>query len=77
MYLERLARRLSHEQIAGRLRHEYPDDMRKRLSGETIYVALYVLPHGALRQKAGSLVSYLSYHSPLTNGHDGRYKTSL
>lgn len=46
----RLAQRCSPEQIAGRLRREYPDDMRKRLSAETIYVALYVLPRGALRQ---------------------------
>jgi len=41
----------SPEQIAGRLRREYPDDMRKRLSAETIYVALYVLPRGALRSE--------------------------
>ena len=34
----------SPEQIAGRLRREYPDEMRKHLSAETIYVALYVLP---------------------------------
>jgi len=46
----RLAQGFSPEQIAGRLRHEYPDDMRKRLSAETIAVALYVLPRGALRQ---------------------------
>ncbi len=45
-----LVRGCSPEQIAGRLRHEYPDDMRKHLSAENIYVALYVLPRGALRQ---------------------------
>lgn len=39
----------SPEQIAGRLRRLYPDDMRKQLSAETIYAALYVLPRGALR----------------------------
>ena len=39
----------SPEQIAGRLRHAYPGDMRKHLSAETIYVALYVLPRGVLR----------------------------
>jgi IS30 family transposase len=39
------------EQIAGRLRREYPDDMRKCLSAETISVALDVLPRGALRQE--------------------------
>lgn len=39
------------EQIEGRLRRAYPDDMRKHLSPETIYVGLYVLPRGALRSE--------------------------
>ena len=38
----------SPEQIAGRLRRAYPDDMHKRLSAETIYVDLYVLPQGPM-----------------------------
>ncbi|TKS61878.1 MAG: IS30 family transposase [Nitrospira sp.] len=46
-----LAQGCSPEQIAGRLTREYPDDMRKHLSAETIYVALYVLPRGALRSE--------------------------
>lgn len=46
-----LTRGCSPEQIAGRLQREYPDDMGKRLSAETIYVALYVLPRGALRSE--------------------------
>ena len=51
-YIEcKLAKDHSPEQIAGRLRHEYPDDMRKHLSAETIYVGLYVLPRGTLRSK--------------------------
>jgi len=41
----------SPEQIAGRLRREYPDDMQKQLSAETIYAGLYVLPRGALRSE--------------------------
>jgi IS30 family transposase len=41
----------SPEQIAGRLRRAYPDEMRKHLSAETLYVALYVLPRGALRRE--------------------------
>jgi len=41
----------SPEQIAGRLRRVYPDDMSKQLSAETIYAALYVLPRGALRSE--------------------------
>ena len=36
----------SPEQIAGRLRRAYPDDVRKQLSTETIYAGLYVLPRG-------------------------------
>jgi IS30 family transposase len=47
----RLTQGHSPEPIAGRLRREYPDDMRKHLSAETIYVGLYVLPRGTLRSK--------------------------
>jgi IS30 family transposase len=46
-----LAEGYSPEQIAGRLRREYPDDMGRHLSTETIYAALYVLPRGALRSE--------------------------
>lgn len=46
-----LSRGCSPEQIAGRLRRAYPDDMRKRLSTETIYAGLYVLPRGTLRSE--------------------------
>jgi len=41
----------SPEQIAGRLRYEYPADMGKHLLTETIYAALYVLPRGSLRSE--------------------------
>lgn len=41
----------SPEQIAGRLRHAYPNDMRKHRSTETIYAGRYVLPRGALRSE--------------------------
>ena len=41
----------SPEQIAGRLRRAYPDDMGRHLSTETIYAALYILPRGALRSE--------------------------
>ena len=44
-----LAQGCSPEQIAARLQRAYPDDMRKPLSAETIYVGLYVLPRGTLR----------------------------
>ncbi len=48
---EHLAEGYSPEQIAGRLRRAYPDDMRKHLSTETIYVGLYVLPRRALHSE--------------------------
>lgn len=46
-----LATGCSPEQIAGRLRREYPDDRGRHLSTETIYAALYILPRGALRSE--------------------------
>ena len=46
-----LAQGCSPEQIAGRLRRAYSDDMQKQLSAETIYAGLYVLPRGALRSE--------------------------
>ncbi len=46
-----LAEGCSPEQIAGRLQREYPDDLRKHLSPETIYVGLYVLPRGACQRR--------------------------
>ena len=50
------------EHIAGRLRRAYPEDMRKHLSPETIYVGLYVLLLGALRSEL--LVASLSGARP-------------
>ena len=44
-----LAEGCSPEQIAGRLRRAYPDDMGERLSTETIYAGLYIVPRGTLR----------------------------
>jgi transposase, IS30 family len=48
---EYLAQRYSPEQIAGRLRVEYPDDPQMRVSPETIYQSLYVQSRGALRRE--------------------------
>ena len=63
----------SPEQIAGRLRREYPDDMRKRLSTETIYVALYVLPRGALRTELlAALRQARKARRPRSRGTDRR-----
>ena len=63
----------SPEQIAGRLRHAYPDDMRKRLSAETIYAALYVLPRGALRSELlAALRQARKARRPRSRGADRR-----
>jgi IS30 family transposase len=46
-----LLKRLSPEQIAGRLRRRYPDDPEMWVSTETIYQSLYVQSRGALRRE--------------------------
>jgi transposase, IS30 family len=46
-----LLRRYSPEQIAGRLRREYPDQPEMWVSTETIYQSLYVQSRGALRRE--------------------------
>lgn len=56
-YVERrLRQEWSPEQIARRVRQEYPSDMTMRISHETIYQHLYVLPRGELKKE---LLSYL------------------
>lgn len=47
----RWARSWSPEQIAGRLRLDFPDDETMRISHEAIYQALYVQGRGALRRE--------------------------
>jgi hypothetical protein len=47
----RWARAWSPEQIAGRLRLDYPDDESMRISHEAIYQALYIQGRGALRRE--------------------------
>jgi IS30 family transposase len=57
----------SPEQIAGTLKNLYPEQAERRVSHETIYNALYVLPRGELR--AGLL-------SCLRQGRSGRKRRS-
>jgi IS30 family transposase len=47
---DRLEQNMSPEQIANRLRVEFPDDPEMRVSHETIYQSLYVQSRGALRK---------------------------
>ena len=54
-----LAKNWSPEQIAKRLIMLYPNDMAMRISHETIYSYLYVLPRGALKRE---IVSCLRQH---------------
>jgi len=49
--VRRLRQRWSPEQIARRLLIEYPHDTTMRISHETIYTYLYVLPRGALKKE--------------------------
>ena len=46
-----LEKKYSPEQIAGRLRVEFPDDPKMWVSQETIYQSLYVQTRGALRRE--------------------------
>jgi IS30 family transposase len=46
-----LEKKYSPEQIAGRLRTEFPHDPEMRVSPETIYQSLYVQSRGALRRE--------------------------
>ena len=63
----------SPEQIAGRLRRAYPDDMGKRLSAETRYVALYVRPRGVLRtERWTALRQARKARRPRSRGTDRR-----
>ena len=72
-----LAEGCSPEQIAGRLRHAYPDDMRKQLSTETIYVGLYVLPRGTLRSELlAALRQARKARRPRARGTDRRGQIS-
>jgi transposase, IS30 family len=47
----RLLRRYSPEQIAGRLKMDYPDDRSMQVSHESIYRAIYLYPRGELRRE--------------------------
>jgi transposase, IS30 family len=63
----------SPEQIAGTLRNQYPDDLDQRVSHETIYNALYVMPKGELRTELlGCLRQARRLRRPRARGEDRR-----
>ena len=57
--LRGLRKTWSPSQISARLKADYPDEGAMRVSAETIYTYLYVLPRGGLRKE---LLSYLRQH---------------
>ena len=79
--LQRLRQRHSPEQIAGRLREDFPDDAEMWVSHETIYQAMYVQPRGELaRQVKTALRTGRTRRKPqgrnTTNTH-GRIKDMI
>jgi len=70
--LSHLTKNWSPEQIAKRLIVLYPNDMSMRISHETIYSYIYVLPRGTFRRR---LISYLRRNHKyrrLKNGKRGK-----
>ena len=68
-----LAQGCSPEQMAGRLRRAYPDDMRKQLSAKTLFVGLSVLPRGAMRSALlAALRQARTARRPRARGSDRR-----
>jgi len=68
-----LRERWSPEQIAGALRNCYPDKPERRVSHETIYNALYVMPKGELRTELlGCLRQARRIRRPRARGEDRR-----
>lgn len=60
-------------QVAMCLRREYPDDRKARVSHETIYQAIYLVPRGGLRRDLiGCLRQWHKTRLPRTRGKDRR-----
>lgn len=67
---DKLELRWSPEQIARILKRRYPNNINMRVSHETIYTYIYILPRGELRKE---LISYLRHGS---EGRRRRYRTN-
>jgi transposase, IS30 family len=70
-----LTQRWSPEQIARRLKAEYPDDPTMRVSHETIYTYLYVLPRGALKRELLRALRHRRKHRRVRRGSPERRGT--
>lgn len=69
----RLLQHWSPQQIARRLRMDYPDDRSMRVSHETIYRYLYVLPRGILKRELVRCLRRRHTRRPARRkGQDGR-----
>lgn len=68
---QRLQQGWSPQQIAARLQRDYPEDMAKRISHETIYAAIYIVPRGELRR---TLIGCLRQHRKVRRR---RYRSGL
>ena len=67
----RLQQGWSPQQIAARLRRDYPQAVEKRISHETIYAAIYIVPRGELRR---TLIECLRQHRKVRRR---RYRSGL
>ena len=63
-----LNKRLSPEQVAGRLRLEYPDNPEMNVSHETIYQALYVQLPGPLRPRPRIIAGRTGHRAAIGTG---------
>ena len=74
--VRRLKQRHSPEQIAGRLREDFPDDPEMWVSAETIYQAVYLQPRGELAKevKAALRTGRAKRKPQGRNSTDGRGK---
>jgi IS30 family transposase len=76
--IEGLNHRWSPEQIAVRMRQDYPFDMTMRISHETIYAGIYLIPRGELKK---SFLSALRHDKIRRLGrprkHDARQRGRL
>jgi IS30 family transposase len=68
----------SPQQIADRLKLQYPTDMEKQISHESIYTYVYCLARGSLKKE---LVGYLrqkrSHRGPRSRTHEARKATAI